>query len=322
MKSQLMLSILVLFLFTFVHSVEPPTSGPPSETERSQQETDTDDWDRELTPFGVQFFKGGQTPALLEKAFVSRDPFAAYEWTLDDRMIGSLYNLAKQTSNPEEVGKRWALIGHFSYWQKRETSDVFRTLPATIKEYFGKELSIDQAFEEVKTWYSGTPVPTEGVRLRARIRCAGFGGAAVAAALAALLASVLFLWRRRARIARFFSRLAPKGRFADLPAWRKYHIALSAVAFVLLALAAADLDAPYGFFVFLRIVACVSFLGFLACRLPFPLKFLSLLAAILYNPVAMVRFDDRDPWIVCNCVSLLLLAAIGFVQAWQSRKNP
>ncbi len=303
------------FLFPFFLFASENTDAVFSqEATRPAHETNPDESDHGLTPFGVRFLKGGQTPALLEKAFLSRDLHARFLWLGDAKTIGGMYNLAKQTSNPEEAGKREALIGHFSYWQKRNPGDVARTLDATIEEYFGKALTIDQAFEETKGWYSGIPAPTEDDRVRDAIRCAGFGGAAAAIALAALVVAFSFAWKRRNRIASFFARLALADRFSSLPVWRKYHVALSVVAFAMLAVAAADVNAPYGFYVFLRIVSCSSFLGFLACGLPFLLKFLSLLAAILYNPIAMVRFNDSDPWIVFNCLSLALLLACWIAQ--------
>lgn len=78
------------------------------------------------------------------------------------------------------------------------------------------------------------------------------------------------------------------------------------VSIVLIILALSGLKFDIGFFVFLRIVTCIAFIGLLNSKFPIWLKFIFILMAILYNPVIQIHLD-RDTWDLFNLLTIPVL---------------
>ena len=72
-----------------------------------------------------------------------------------------------------------------------------------------------------------------------------------------------------------------------------------------------DWHIAYGFFIFLRLVVCVSMVALCFEKIPLWLKYALGLQAVLYNPIIRVHLGDREVWMWFNIIAIPF-----FVAAW------
>lgn len=80
-------------------------------------------------------------------------------------------------------------------------------------------------------------------------------------------------------------------------------------------------DFAYGFYTFLRLIVCVSICMLIADMRNVYFRFVLIVVAILYNPIAPIHLGDRDIWIVINLLTIPLIVAAEILSIWRILKN-
>ena len=88
---------------------------------------------------------------------------------------------------------------------------------------------------------------------------------------------------------------------------QKYFLGLAIVSIIMLIFSLPNgwIDGN-GYYVFLRIVTCASFIWLLCEKFSIWVKFPMLLLAILYNPVIQIYLGDKGLWIFFNIISIII----------------
>lgn len=147
----------------------------------------------------------------------------------------------------------------------------------------------------------------------------------IAVALAAVFATLFGVWwllknfyrvlplpGKAYRICRIF--------FSNLSDRQKICLGMSAAAVVLLFMAISS-RWESGFYIFLRWVVCLALVGKLFEKFPAWFKFILIVGAIVYNPIAPIHLGDRDPWFVVNWITIPLVIAAEVVTIRKALKN-
>lgn len=89
----------------------------------------------------------------------------------------------------------------------------------------------------------------------------------------------------------------------------KIALCVTIIAIITMVLALFDVyDA--GFYNFLRWFVCLSYVNGIVRELAVPIRVISVIGAVLYNPIAQIYLRDRDMWCVFNVISIIFLIVI------------
>ena len=80
-------------------------------------------------------------------------------------------------------------------------------------------------------------------------------------------------------------------------------------------------DFAYGFYIFLRLVVCVSICMLISDMCNVYFRFALIVVAILYNPIAPIHLGNRDTWIVINLLTIPLIVAADILSIRRILKN-
>lgn len=258
-----------------------------------------------------QEFRGG-APVFgrpqLRQAFLGSDPLA---FETDPEQRKRLEATIALSANPEQSRKRAALAAYFSHGNRDETGFAYENIHSFIRMYHGKEMSIEESFDNIASMLSELPEPKpkpvqkpQPQTMRKAIRWS----------------SVIILFSMVILILKRFKKkiLKIKDKISELPDRDKYFCMTLLFDLLLLFLAACDLRLPYGFYTILRIVTCVTGVWFIVLLKSPVFRFLLGLVALLYNPLIPIELDDRDAWQLFN-ILVIVLYIVAAIVLWRNR---
>ena len=76
-----------------------------------------------------------------------------------------------------------------------------------------------------------------------------------------------------------------------------------------------------GFYIFLRWVVCLALAGKLFEKFPAWFKFILIVGAIVYNPIAPIHLGDRDDWLLINWITLPIIVSAEVITLKKFSKN-
>lgn len=76
-----------------------------------------------------------------------------------------------------------------------------------------------------------------------------------------------------------------------------------------------------GFYIFLRWVVCLALAGKLFEKFPAWFKFILIVGAIIYNPIAPIHLGDRDDWLPINWITLPIIVSAEVITLKKTSKN-
>ena len=251
---------------------------------------------------------------LLQKSF-AKNSLAFVE---DPVVRGNLDRQLWRTGDRERAGKEWCLAAYFSKGNRGDIHFCHSNLRSIIKSYFDEDLSVDEAFTRIDALLNSPPDLRYFLAAKYRKEldtaldaalCSGGVFSAVVTGLIVARAvkkrfgtmNIFKLLRKKVK------QMSEKLRF--LSSRQVQFLWISATAAVLLVLAMCEDGFPSGFYTFLRIIVCAALAGKCLEKFPAWARTLLFLAAVLYNPVAPVRFRDGDIWLFFNAGTLVILIA-------------
>ena len=108
-----------------------------------------------------------------------------------------------------------------------------------------------------------------------------------------------------------------KNKLADR---QKICLGMSAAAVVLLFMAISSRWGS-GFYIFLRWVVCLALVGKLLEKFPAWFKFILIVGAIIYNPIAPIHIGNRNDWLRINWITLPIIVSAEIITIKKAPNN-
>ena len=266
--------------------------------------------------------------AAMRKSFAG-DPLA---FVLDPKLRADLEFSTAKERNPELARKKLALANYYANMRRERVLFAYDNLDSFIKQFHGKKLSIDAAYNEIKDCLFPHPknILEKGLLIAG---CIPEGIKTVLAVIAGIFTIVIvsvgigYINRKIACMIESCNRKIAcmiKSYKQSLGIFRNeqffLYFVVTAIIMLLTGLWEWDND---GYYTFLRIITTISLAWFCFKDFPAFIRFIFLLGVILYNPVFPIYLGDRDIWLVFNVITVaaLLAGGIAVIRKLKHKEN-
>lgn len=254
--------------------------------------------------------------AAMRESFAG-DPLA---FVLDPKLRADFEFVTAREKDPELTRKKLALANYYANMRRERVRFAYDNLDSFIKQFHGKKLSIDVAYNEIKDCLFPHPknILEKGLLIAG---CMPEGIKTVLAVIAGIFTIVIvsvgirYINRKIACMIESCNRKIAcmiKSYKQSLGIFRNeqffLYFVVTAIIMLLTGLWEWDND---GYYTFLRIITTISLAWFCFKDFPAFIRFIFLLGAILYNPVFPIHLGDRDIWRVFNVITAAALLVGG-----------
>lgn len=231
--------------------------------------------------------------------------FIDSEW---ERMY--LFRATDYLPDRDEYRKKMALAAYFTVMNRKSNfSSNMANMDHVLRQHFRKRISVTEAYDFFASIYNASSSPWHRMMLERVNNITSY-----AIIFSCFLCLFFALWLGYCFVKVFFYFVKKcfviKKAFSFLSNFQKIAFFMSLTSVLLLSVPVWGYDElEYGFYIFLRWVVCLALAGKLKEKFPPWFKFILVLAAILYNPVAPIRLGESGEWFFVNCITVPLIVA-------------